>query len=160
MGNFIRESISVAGRQEEMIYIGGTQSDIEKLKYGAVNITHLGFGMTKHEHMYVIAYCFDITFYIFKGTNEFETIYHKFIEWQEKLYSYQRESISSESYDKIRDTAKAELENIITGIAINYVNSEDICNYIHTQKAKSYKEGYEEHKKQLRIIFGLERGEI
>lgn len=159
MGDFIRESVRVAGRQEEIIYIGGNKSDLDKFKHNAVNISHLGFGMTEHEHKYVIAYCFGITFYIFKGSNEFEAIYHKFIEWQEKLYNCQKSNLR-ENYNTIRDMAKANMENIITSIAIKHVNSEDICNYISEQKAKSYKEGYEEHKKQLRIIFGLERGEI
>lgn len=140
-------------REKETIYIGGNKSDFDK--FDGVNISHLGFGMTECEHMYVIDYCFGIEFVIFKNSNEFEKIYHKFMEWQEKLYSCGR-SNSRESYRTIYNTAKTDLENIITSIAINYVDSKDICNYISKEKEKSYNEGYAEHKKQLRMVFGLE----
>lgn len=139
-------------RENSVIYIGGDKSDYDKL--GCVNISHLGFGMSQREHMYAIAYCFGITFILFKGSNAFQVIYPKFIEWQEKLYGCNK-SESKECYKTLYDAAKTDMENLTISMAVNYVSAEDIRNYISKEKEKSYNEGYAEHKRQLREVFGL-----
>ena len=40
---------------------------------------------------------------------------------------------------------------------MEYVNPEDIRNYISKEKEKSYNEGYDEYRKRLREVFGLSK---
>lgn len=139
-------------RDGYIIYIGGNQSDYKN--FSGVNITHLGDGMLPKEHRFAIAYCFGIQFILYKGSDAFETIYNEFIKWQEELYAC---CCSREEYKEIYDAAKIDLENLTITMAINYVSAEDIRNYIAREKEKSYKEGYDKHKRELRVVFGLEK---
>ena len=136
-------------RDNYIIYIGGNQTDYKNLS--GVNITHLGNRMSPKEHRFAIVYCFGIEFILYKGSVAFETIYNTFIKWQEKLYYCS----DREEYKKTYNDAKIDLENLTITVAINYVSAEDIRNYIVMEKEKSYREGYNKHKKELREVFGF-----
>ena len=143
-------------REDNTIYIGGSKTDCGT---GGVNIDHLGYGMSVLEHRYIIMRCFGIEFIIFKGSKTFDIIYPKFIEFQEKLYSLNKTKTDIEKYyyKSVYNTYKNDLEILAISISINYVNPEDILNYISKEKKKSYDEGYAEHKRQLREVFGLQK---
>lgn len=141
-------------REGNAIYIGGNPNDAETSD--GVNISHVGGWMSPGEHTMVVAQCFGFQFFIFKGTNAFEKIYPKFIEWQEKLYNCSKTEDRRE-YKTIHYAAEIDLENLTIGIVIHYVSPDEIRRYIANEKEKSYDEGYNEHKRQLREIFGFSK---
>ena len=111
--------------------------------------------MSKREYTYIIMMCFDIRFIIFKGTGLFDVIHSKFTEIQEKLYDLNKGD--RYVYDQVFKSAKSGFERISISVAMEYVNTEDIRNYISKEKEKSYNEGYDEHRKRLREVFGLSK---
>lgn len=144
-------------RENNTIYIGGDKTNLNGAH--GVNIDNLGYGMSVGDHNIIIMRCFGIEFIIFKESKTFKSIYPKFIEFQEKLYSLNKNKtdVGKYYYKSVYNTYKNDLEILSICIAINYANPEDILNYISKEKEKSYNEGYAEHKRQLREVFGLSK---
>lgn len=142
-------------RENDTIYIGGNKIDLDGA--AGVNINHLEYGMIQGEHKYIVATYFGIQFIIFKGSKLFDLIYPKFISIKEKLNNLRNSDVGRYCYEPAYNTAKSDLELIVIDIAMEYVNPEDIRNYIAKEKEKSYNEGYDEHRKRLREVFGLSK---
>lgn len=140
-------------RENDTIYIGGSKTDLNGT--AGVNIDHLGYGISQAEHNYIVMSYFGIQFIIFKGSKLFNLVYPKFISIKEKLDNLRNSDIGRYCYEPAYNAAKSDLELVVIDIAMEYVNPEDIRNYIVKEKEKSYNEGYSEHKKKLREVFGL-----
>ena len=143
--------MSQFSRRGNTIYVGGTHFEWENC--WGVNISSLGHSMCKEPHQYILVKCFGVEIIIFKGTEEFEMLYPKFMEWQNKIYdSYRDDRIDSE---KVMMQAKEDMTIRAIEIGINYVKPKDIYDFIITTTNTSYAEGYEAHKTQLKNLLGF-----